>query len=195
MPSAKTAPPLATLTWEDYLREPVVHSTYSIVNGERVFEMAGPSFEHQEIVLRLGALLLEYQRATRAGHTLPAPFDVVISMRPLQTRQPDLLFVTNEALDRIGGPHLGTPLTAAPALVVEVLSASETRRERMEKVLDYCRIGVPECWIISPSAESVEVLELTAGGPERVALLGRGDAVRSRVLEGLEIPVDAVFEP
>lgn len=186
------APPRG-LTWEDYLLEGYVPGSYSILDGVREFAMAGPTFEHQEIVANVLEALRGYQRRTGAGRTLPAPFDVVISRDPLRVRQPDVLFVTAEALARAGGRHLATPLTVPPALVVEVLSESETLRGAQEKVLDYCRLGVPECWLVSPQGGTIEVLRLTPAGPERAQLAGRGDTVASVALPGLEVPVDSLL--
>jgi Uma2 family endonuclease len=48
----------------------------------------------------------------------------------------------------------------APELAVEVLSPSNDRLERMEKLLDYESIGVPEVWVLSPEARTIEVMLL-----------------------------------
>jgi Uma2 family endonuclease len=47
--------------------------------------------------------------------------------------------------------------------VVEVLSPANTRREREEKFGDYAAIDVPEVWVVSPEARTVEVLYLEDG--------------------------------
>src|SRR5664279_423252 len=49
---------------------------------------------------------------------------------------------------------------SAPQLVVEVLSPGNTRRERERKLADYASLGVPEMWVVSPEARTVEVLYL-----------------------------------
>jgi Uma2 family endonuclease len=49
---------------------------------------------------------------------------------------------------------------SAPELVVEVLSPANTRSERAEKLKDYESLGVPEVWVVSPEAQTVEVLLL-----------------------------------
>jgi Uma2 family endonuclease len=54
--------------------------------------------------------------------------DVVIRAEPLRVRQPDALFISNERLDQVGGEPEHGPLKAAPELVVEILSPSETRK-------------------------------------------------------------------
>jgi Uma2 family endonuclease len=53
---------------------------------------------------------------------------------------------------------------SAPELVVEVLSPANTRSERAEKLQDYESLGVPEVWVVSPEAQTVEVLRLNENG-------------------------------
>ncbi len=36
---------------------------------------------------------------------------------------------------------------------LEVISKSETKRRKQEKLDDYARIGVPEAWIVTPKGE------------------------------------------
>ena len=80
-----------------------------------------------------------------------------------------------------------------PDLVVEVLSPSDTRSAMNEKIEDYRRLGVRECWLASSEAETIEVLRLTAQAGERFGLFGRGDTVRSEVLPELALSVDELF--
>jgi Uma2 family endonuclease len=52
---------------------------------------------------------------------------------------------------------------SAPQFLVEVLSPSNNRREREEKLGDYASLGVPEVWVVSPEARTVEILYLENG--------------------------------
>jgi len=63
---------------------------------------------------------------------------------------------------------------AAPDLIIEVLSPSENRRRKEEKMDDYASIGVPEAWLFSPEAESIEVRLLRDGKLERTAIVVDG---------------------
>ena len=51
-------------------------------------------------------------------------------------------------------------MEGAPDLVAEILSPGNSRGEIEEKLADYARLGVRECWLISPEARTVEVLAL-----------------------------------
>jgi Uma2 family endonuclease len=57
---------------------------------------------------------------------------------------------------------------------VEVLSPANTRREQQEKLEDYASLGVPEVWIASPEARTVEVLLLAEGRLRTAAILAEG---------------------
>ena len=63
---------------------------------------------------------------------------------------------------------------SAPELVIEVLSPANTRAERAEKLLDYESLSVPEVWVLSPEAQTVEVLQLREGRLATAALLREG---------------------
>ena len=188
---AEIAPKI--LTYEDYLREGEINQRYDIIDGVRIYSMASPSIPHQEYAINILELLRTYQRQTRRGRTLNAPLDILISRFPLRTRQPDVLFISVERLHEAGGNHADVPLTVGPEIVVEVLSGSDTRRVRNEKITDYCSIGINECWLVSPEAETVEVLRLTSEGPVREALYGIGQTLQSLTFPDLTIALDDIF--
>jgi Uma2 family endonuclease len=189
--TASEAPP-ARMTYEDYMAEGEVFKRYDIIDGVRIF-MTNPSRLHQDYLLNLGELLRQYQRHMKSGRTYIAPCDVLIRRDPLRTRQPDVLFISHEQLEKCAPREDPAPLEATPELVVEILSPSETRRARFEKLRDYATIGVKECWIVSPQAETVEVLTLTEEGLERIGIYGVGQEVSSQSLPGLNVKVDEVF--
>ena len=57
---------------------------------------------------------------------------------------------------------------------MEVLSPANDRAERTEKLRDYQSLGVPEVWVISPEAQTVEVMLLKDGRLSTAALLREG---------------------
>lgn len=179
------------LTYEDYMAEGEINRRYDIIDGIRIF-MTNPNIQHQEIAGNIFEMLRAYQRATKRGRTIQQPCDLLITRRPLRTRQPDILFISHE---RLGDRKLTdpSPLSTAPELVVEVLSPSETRNVRAGKIADYCAIGVNECWVVSPESETVEVLRLTKAGEERVRFYGVGEILQSITWPDLTVPVDDIF--
>ena len=78
------------------------------------------------------------------------------------------------------------------SLVVEVLSPSNTRREREEKLGDYAAIGVPEVWVISPEARTVEVLCLRDGYLRTAQILSQG-VLEPETLPGVCVPIADIW--
>lgn len=184
-----TTTPTARLTYEEYLREPVTMSRYDIVDGEMIMS-AAPHIDHQVISKRtfrpLDRLVLEHE----SGEIYYAPVDIIVQQDPLRSRQPDLLFISNERLGMIrdGRVHGG------PDLVVEILSPSNSRADIESKLADYARIGVRECWLLAPEGCTVETLQLEGGQWKRLAIRGVGENVETVVLQGLELPVLEIFQ-
>lgn len=76
---------------------------------------------------------------------------------------------------------------------MEILSPGDTRGVLSGKLRDYCSVDVRECWVVSLAAQTVEVLRLTPGGEQSVAVYGEGRAVQSVAFPGFSVPVADVF--
>jgi Uma2 family endonuclease len=176
------------LTYEEYLKLPEIKKRYDIIDGEMIMA-PGSTTEHQFDSRRIFRLLDRFVVEHQLGEVLYAPLDILIQREPLRTRQPDILFVSNERRH-----ILGPIIEGAPDLVVEILSPSNTRRGIEAKLADYAHLGVRECWLVSQEARTVEVLRLVDGAWQRAHLYGIGDRVRSDVLEGFESEVLQLFE-
>jgi Uma2 family endonuclease len=165
------------LTFADYLLSPTIMQRYDIIDGEMVMS-AAPTPRHQWIIRNIFLPLDRYLQTTQRGIVIFAPCDIVIRRDPLRTRQPDL-FIFLQGRDDVGDLEnlLDQPvIEMAPDITIEIISKNETRRARAAKIDDYCRIGVKECWILSPQAQTVEVLRLSPEGIRTVGIYGGGDA-------------------
>ena len=182
------------LTFVDYLLSPTIMQRYDIIDGEMVMS-AAPTMRHQWVSQNMCIVLRNYLGMNQRGIVIYAPCDILIQRDPLRTRQPDL-FIFLRGRDDVGDLEslLDQPvIEVAPDITIEIISKNETRRSRADKIEDYRRIGVKECWIVSPQAQTVEVLRLSAEGLCTVGIYGVGMQVRSEILEGLELPVDDIF--
>ena len=148
-----------------------------------------PTIAHQRILGNLFWKLDQFVSEQQVGEVLFAPVDVIVQRDPLRTRQPDLLFVSNERASILGGQVDG-----GFDLVVEILSPSNSRSDLEAKLSDYATLRVSECWLVSPEARSVEILGLTEGSWVRLGISGLGELVRSRVLPELDLAVVQLFE-
>ena len=88
-----------------------------------------------------------------------------------------MLLITFVRLAQVGGRPAKGPLEAAPELVVEIISDSETQRILADKITDYIS----------------EVLALTPVEARTVATYGDGQAVASVVFPGLAVTVAEVL--
>lgn len=178
------APPRA-FTFEDYLLLPE-DRRYEIIAGD-LFMTPSPRPYHQIVSSNLQFRLEVFVRERKLGTVVPAPCDVVLSETDIV--QPDLLFVQSSRASIIGEKYI----SAAPDLVIEILSAGTAQRDQTIKAKLYQRSGVKELWIASPEARTIEVLVLTEVGFRREAIYGFGDRLLSPLLPGLEIPLAEVF--
>ena len=163
-----TVPNVKTVTYEEWLRMPEVSDAIEeVVNGE-IRTMPPPKWIHSRIVRNLRRQI-EAQVDERAVIVAVEQFNLIIRRHPLTSRVPNLaVFERSSIVEEAGCIH------SAPRLVAEVLSASDKPPEREQKLADYAALGVPEAWVVSPEARTVEVLYLEEGRLRRVQLLAEG---------------------
>jgi len=118
--------------------------------------------------------------------------EVVVSLSEQDAVIPDLLFISN---GRFYQAISGGRLTAAPDLVVEVLSGGteNERRDRSVKRHLYGKYGVKEYWVVNWEAGAVEVYRPADGGLELQSTLGTRDELTSPILPGFSLAVEAIF--
>jgi Uma2 family endonuclease len=143
-------------------------------------------YPHAEVIRRLNLLLIR-QFDENEVSVFDSNFGLMISREPLTCRSPDVaVYWKNAILIKDG------MFCSPPGLLVEVLSPSENRRRQDGKLEDYASIGVPEVWLVSPEAHSVEVQKLSAGKMERAAIHVEGSLEPSQ-FPGVSISVPALF--
>ncbi len=175
-------------TYEDYARLPDDGRRYEIIEGV-LYVAAAPNLNHQYTVTRLVVHLDRFVADHQLGLVLVAPFEVRLPDIALVV-QPDVLFIASEHIPRPGASRF----TGAPELVVEVLSRSTARTDKMVKFYAYERAGVREYWLVDPYTHVVEVYSLSdADIFELIGQYTSGETVASGVLNGLALTVDDLF--
>jgi Uma2 family endonuclease len=189
MSSAHPAP--RPWTYADLVALPEDQLRHELVDGEHVVTPS-PGTVHQSILLNLVRLLLPYLDRVGLGRMLVAPFDVKLSMFTVFV--PDLVYFTAERFGRVVNEKHAT---AAPDLVVEILSPGTRRRDKGRKRAVYDREGVREYWIVDPEACSITALRrpgVDAGLTDVSTLtVAAGDILESPLFPGLQIPMRDVF--
>src|SRR5207249_11270682 len=91
---ATPAPATGLLTYEQYMAEGEEMRRYDIIDGVRIY--MNPTRLHQRLLQNLAGLLRDFEAAFRRGKVYIAPCDLLVTRTPLRTRQPDVLFMSNE---------------------------------------------------------------------------------------------------
>ncbi len=177
-------PPEGKLTYEEFL-EWVDEDTWAEwIDGEVV--MVSPASDrHQDVVAFLLALLRIVVEMWGLGVVRPAPFQMKIG-KDLPGREPDLLFVAREHLDRLTKTFLNGPAD----LVVEVASPESRLRDAGEKFAEYAAGGVREYWLIDPERRQADFYLLDPRGRYRLVEPDAGGWYHSTVLTGFRMKVD-----
>lgn len=155
--------------------------------------LASPSEKHQSILFEFGRQLGNYLegKSCRAYH---APFDVRLFEREADRPedvttvvQPDLMVVCDPfRIDRHG-------IHGAPDFVLEVLSPSTVRQDRLVKLNLYQQAGVREYWIISPEEETAQVFLLEKETLHPHEIYSKKDVAKINILEGCFIEMQKIF--
>ena len=173
------------LTWGENER-------IEIINGEAVM-MSPPTRIHQEILMELSRQLANFLEGKKCK-VYPAPFAVRLFEKDGDTPEdvdtmvePDISVVCDhDKLDKHG-------CKGAPDLVVEVLSPSTQRHDRLVKLDLYQRAGVREYWIVDPDSSTVQVFMLKAGYLHPHEVYSEKDIAKVNVLDGCFIELAKVF--
>lgn len=165
------------VTYKDYLEMAPEDRIMEWSEG-RIISYMPPLDKHQDIVGFLHTLINNYNTALDLGFTRVAPYEVKL---PESAREPDIAFVSHQNT----GVRSEHRFTGAPDLVVEVVSRSSIRQDRVIKFSEYEAAGVKEYWLIDPRVrqQTVEVYALVEGVYEPIDADDEGRFF-SKVLDG-----------
>lgn len=173
-------------TEEDYLALP----------GKRLIELSEgylevlpvPTQLHQLILLALLESLRAFVKPRKLGRVCPAGLPVRLWKG--QMREPDILFMLTEHLDRCGQRYW-----EGADLAMEIVSdgAENRTRDLKSKRTEYARAGISEYWIIDPRQQQITVLRLRGKKYVTHGTFGLGERATSVLLKGFEVDVDTVL--
>ncbi len=176
------------LTYDDYVRlTPPDSGNYELHNGQIIY-MPSPIPLHQIVSDNLSANLIVYLRKHKLGRIISAPMDVVFN--PIDTFQPDILFLSNERLSLIGDKKI----EGAPDLVVEILSPSNNPKEMGYKKVIYEMSNVKEYWIINLKKQILTQYENIEGEFLIHRVFEKKDTLTSLTINGFEMPMNELFD-
>jgi Uma2 family endonuclease len=187
--------PNGTYTYADYLTWQF-DQTVELIKG-KILKMAAPNRKHQGISWQLSGRLYTALKGLSCK-AYAAPFDVRLldkkkSLKAnkdvLTVVQPDLCIICDkEKLDDKG-------CIGAPDLIIEILSASNSKKEMRTKKELYEENEVKEYWIIDPTHETLLQFSLQENGlftPPQIFV--NDETVQSSVFPSLTIDLIEIFE-
>jgi Uma2 family endonuclease len=149
----------------------------------RLIVSPAPDTLHQTLSIMLSTFLFNISQRT-GGRALAAPTDVVLDDHTIL--QPDALYVRRDRKsiirDRVYGP---------PDLLIEILSPSNSRRDRVDKLNLYAEYGVTEYWIVDPIERQFDFL-VNRGGKFEIQPQ-HDDRYSSSILAEIEIDLAAFW--
>ncbi len=173
------------MTYEEFLAWADEDTLAEWVDGEVV--MYSPaSRRHQSIAGFLTGVMHIFVEQRDLGVVLSAPFQMKLAQ---SGREPDLLFVAQEHLERLKENYLDGPAD----LVVEIVSPESVGRDRGEKFYEYARGGAPEYWLIDPQMEWAEFYRLEEGH-YRLAFGGKEGEYHALVLPHFKLRVEWLWQ-
>ncbi len=173
------------MSYEEFLAWADEDTYAEWVDGE-IIMMSPANDRHQDLVRFLTAVLSVFVETSAGGVIRPAPFQMRLADAG---REPDLLFVAQEHLDRLRKTYLDGPAD----LAVEIVSPESMGRDRGEKFYEYEAAGVREYWLIDPERERAEFYRLEEGRYRLVEPDAEG-RYHSAVLEGFWLTVDWLWQ-
>ncbi len=169
-------------TWDDFVALPE-DDRRELIDGELV-EIEMPRRIHEHIVATLIFFLVGFARS-HGGRVLASGYKVRVNDR--RGVMPDVQFYRdgNEPdVDQEDGLVHGQP-----DLVVEIISPSSRRYDRVIKLAYYASLRVPEYWIVDPESTTLERLVFTKKGYANEASAEGDGTFEPPSFPGLRIPL------
>lgn len=176
------------LTWDESER-------WELIDG-KPYMMATPTTFHQTILGELFGQIREFLK--------DKPCRPYLDLAPFSVRLFETDDDTSDDVDTIVEPDLSViceknkvdqnGCKGAPDLIIEVLSPSNSRRDRFVKYNLYMRAKVREYWIVDPQEKTVQVFLLDENGVYKLTeMYGEKDTAKITILNDCPIDLSAVF--
>jgi len=124
-----------------------------LVNGD-IYMFASPSSRHQAVSMEICRLLSNYLHGKRCK-VFAGPIDVRLENDTVVV--PDIIVVCDPK--KINN----TGIEGTPDLIIEILSPSTARHDKITKLNLYRRTGVAEYWIVDPTDNTLTTHRLVGG--------------------------------
>jgi len=179
-------------TYADYKQWPD-EEKYEIIDGVPYMQ-AAPSWQHQSISAELVTQFSNYLR-NKSCKVFHAPFDLKMPNEnesedeTTTVVQPDIVVICDKSGLK------GTGYYGTPPLIIEILSPSTARRDKIYKLNKYELAGVKEYWMIEPDLELVSVFKIQENKKySRPDMYTEEDTIEVSIFSDLIIDLKPVFD-
>lgn len=173
------------LTYDDYAAIDD-GNRYELAAGQLELMSPAPTVTHQLISFEMQALIA--QTCKMDYIILYAPVDVILS--PKEVRQPDIFLVHRKRLDII----TKRGVEGAPDLVIEILSPSTLKRDKIAKMKSYSYYGIPEYWVVDPNSAVLEQYILADDQYELINIFQENEIVTSPNISCISFTMAEIIE-
>ncbi|GHV91414.1 hypothetical protein AGMMS50268_19170 [Spirochaetia bacterium] len=159
-----------------------------LVDGEIVM-LGAPTSDHQHLVMELAYQIRRFLEG-KSCQVFPAPFDV--RLHPAEDDSDDTVFEPDIVVICDPSKIEKRGCKGAPDLIIEIMSPSSARYDRVVKFRRYQQAGVREYWIADPETKSVQACILE-NGHYTVTMYDDTNTAPVSVLPGCTIDLTTVF--
>lgn len=178
-----------TLTYAEYLQlgEDV---QYEVIDG-KIYNMSpSPNVKHQSVLVELSTEFNMYMR--NKSCRLLVEIDVCLSGEDDPNKvdewlRPDIVIVCDK--NKIHENRI----VGAPDFIVEILSKSTAKTDKLVKFHRYQQAGVKEYWIVDPVHEIIDVYVLENNEYKHVGIFANDEKVKVSLFEDLSIDLKNIF--
>lgn len=157
-----------------------------LVAGEVVF-MSPTKPQHGKLEYRLSKLIGDFVETHNLGEIFVGEVGIYTQRNPDTVRAADVVFISHAQYERSAA---GDFFTAAPELVVEILSPNDRWGEVRQKLREYFGIGVWGVLVVDTKESVIELYR----SPTDVREFRPGDMLPlEEILPGFVLPVARVF--
>ena len=173
------------LTYEDYASMND-QKRYELVNGKLELMSPSPSVIHQLVSAEIYNQLSFTCRSN--FFIFYAPIDVILSQT--EVRQPDIALVSQKRIDIL----TNRGIEGAPDLVIEIISPSSLKRDKIDKLAVYANYNISEYWIVDPNIGALEQYILKNNRYELADIFQNNDPVTSPHISCVSFTMNKVME-
>lgn len=171
-------------TYDDYLKWDETERI-EILDGFAYLQ-ATPSRAHQSVSMELSRQISTFLKG-KSCEVYAAPFSVKLDEKNVV--EPDITIVCDK------GKITEKGINGAPNLIIEIISPSSVKVDKMIKFNKYEKFGIKEYWIVDPLNKSVDVFILGDNNRyDRQSTYIDEEKIKLSIIPELEVDLKLVFE-